>query len=414
MRFSFKKHRSYITVLDIGTSKVCGLMAHIQADGRPEIIGVGYAAAKGIKAGAIVNPDEATECIGSVITQIERQADRPVLSVSVNISSSQLKSRHLSRETQIADSHPITTADVNRLIDGIKRDISADESILHLTPSGYTVDNEQNIADPRGLYANTLKAHVHAITIPETQLRNLLMVLDRCHVSIDRKVATPYAAALAVLTEEEKDVGSTVIDMGAGKTSYALFMNGFLVHLGLIPQGGNLITRDIAQILSTSPVEAERLKTRDGAAFLSPRDELDRVIVPMIGEEAESNKQVPRAELIKIICPRIEDMLEQIGVFLNERDSFAVMSRHIVLCGGGSELVGIKEKTEALLGAHVRIGKPEQIKSLPNQFDSYRFLTCIGLLKYVLSSSPVSATEHFEANTQQRSRLRKVLQWLIK
>ncbi len=409
------KGKSYVTVLDIGTSKICGLMVHVPADGKPEVVGFGYAPAKGIKAGAIVDLDKATECIGSVLAQIEKQADRQIDSVTVNISSSQLKSNHLYQETTIADGHPITATDVKHLVDGMVAScVSAEDEVIHTFPLGYVVDKEQGINDPRGLYATTLGAHVHVITIPETQLRNLVMVLDRCHVGIDMKVATPYASALAVLSDEEKEIGATVIDMGAGTTSLALFLSGGLVHLGLVARGGNAITRDIAQGLSASLATAERLKTLNGAAFLSPKDELERLIVPIIGEEDGSNIQIPRADLIKIIVPRLEEILERAGRVLDEKEVFSVAARRLVLCGGGSELQGLKEKSAALLNGNVRLGKPGTIKNLPNQFDSYTFVTCMGLLKYVLADYQRMPVEQFNGQVKQKGRLGKVMQWLIK
>lgn len=413
--FFSRKIKSYITVLDIGTSKVCGLMAHIGTDGKPEVIAVGHAPAQGIKAGAIIDLEKATECIGSVISQIEKQANHPVDTVSITISSTFLKSHHLSREVPIEADRPITATDVKHLVDSIlTTGIPSDEEILLAIPLGYAVDKEKGIADPRGLYANFLKAYVHIVTIPENQLKNLVMVFDRCHVRIDRKIPTPYASALGALSEEEKDIGATVVDMGGGTTSYALFMNGGLVHLGLIPQGGNAITRDIAQVLSTSSDTAERLKTLNGVAFLSPRDELDRIIFPLISEENETNVQLPRADLIKIIIPRLEDILGRLNSQLNERETFSVATRRIVLCGGGALLQGIKEKTESILGANIRIAKINQIKCLPNQLDSYTFITCMGLLKYVLSKSDPRPTAHFDETAPQKSHVRKVLQWLVK
>jgi len=406
--------KTYVTVLDIGTFKVCGLMAHITSDGTPEIIGSGFAESKGIKAGTVIDLDKATECIGSVLTQIEKQAGHSVESVTVNISSAQLKSHHLSKEMNIPDNHPITAADVNHLVNDIIASVPADEEVIHKIPLSYSVDKDQGLPDPRGLYGNTLKAYVHVITMPETQLKNLVTVLDRCHVGIDKKVASPYAAALAVLTDEEKEVGATALDLGAGSASFAVFMNGGLVHMGLVPQGGNIITRDIAQVMSCSLATAERLKTLNGAAFLSPRDELERLIVPMIGEEAETNTHIPRAELIKVIVPRLENILEQVGSQLAEREVFIVASRRIVLCGGTAELQGIKEKTESILNANVRIGKTNVIKSLPNQFDSYTFTVCIGLLKYVLASFRPMPAQHFKKKEKQKGRLGKVLQWLMK
>lgn len=413
--FLSQKTKSYITVLDIGTSKICGLMAHIGADGNPEVIGVGHAPAKGIKAGVVVDLEKATECIGSVISQIEHQANHPVDSVSITISSTFLKSYHLSREVPIEADRPISATDVKHLVDSIvTTGIPADEEILLAIPLGYAVDKEKGIADPRGLYANFLKAYVHIVTIPENQLKNLVMVFDRCHVRIDRKVPTPYASALGSLTEEEKDIGVTAVDMGGGTTSFALFMNGGLVHLGLIPQGGNVITRDIAQVLSTSTATAEWLKTLNGVAFLSPRDELDRIIFPIISEENETNAQLPRAELIKVIVPRLDEILEKLNTQLNERETFSVATRRVVLCGGGALLQGIKEKTESVLGANIRIAKINQIKCLPNQLDSYTFITCMGLLRYVLSKSGQRTTVHFDEATPPKSHLRKVLQWLLK
>lgn len=414
MIFSGRSRKNYITVLDIGTSKVCGLMVHVSSDGRPTVIGSGFTAARGIKSGAIVNLDQASECIGEVIGQIERQSSRQVSSVTINVSSSQLKSRHLVQEMPIPDGHPITAADVHRLVENMRSNLPTDEEEIHALPLGYTVDGEQGISDPRGLYAHTLKAHLLAITLPETQLRNLVMALDRCHVEIDNKVATPYAAALAVLTPEEKDIGATVVDMGAGTTSFALFMRGYLVHLGLVPQGGHQLTRDIAQVFSASFATAERLKILNGAALLAPKDELERLIVPRLGEENENNTQYHTADLIKIIIPRLDHILEQVATHLSEREAFLVAARQLVLCGGGSGLQGIKEKTEAVLGGNVRFGRPNQIKNLPNQFDSYTFLTCTGLLKYALSSFDTLPAERFDKQIQQKSRWRKVLQWLVK
>lgn len=413
--FRSKKTKPFITVLDIGSSKICGFMAKTNADGKPECVGYGFAPAKGIKTGTIVNLDDATECVRSVLTQIENQAGRSVESVVVNVSSGQLKSRHLYREMPIPDGHPITATDVRHLVDGIvAAGVTADEEVLHRFPLSYSVDKEQGVADPRGLYAGKLGAHVHVVTLPETQLRNLVMVLDRCHVRIEKKVATPYATALAVLSDEEKDVGASVVDMGGGTTSIAMFLNGGLVHLGFVPCGGGNLTRDIAQGLSTSLTEAERIKTLNGRAFLSPKDELTRVIVPLIGEEDGVNVQVPKSELIQIIVPRIEEILERVGQILCEKDPFTVATYRLVLSGGGAELQGIKEKTEKVLEANVRLAKTNFIKNLPNQFDSYTFTVCVGLLRYALASVTRNDTGRFEQQIKQNGRLGKVLQWLTK
>ncbi|MDD3669302.1 MAG: cell division protein FtsA [Alphaproteobacteria bacterium] len=378
------KLKPYIAVLDVGTSKIC-CMIFKGTGGAWEAVGVGCVPAYGIRAGAIADMDKATECIHAAIRQAEHAADRRVDSVVVNVSSSQLKSAHVYKEIEVPDDRPVSATDVRRLVDGIVAShLNPEEELLHAFPLGYVVDGEQGSTDPRGLHARTLGAHVHLISILESQVRNLAAVLDRCHVSIEAKVATPYASALAVLTEEEKELGATAVDMGAGTTSFASFLGGGLVRLDLIPVGAAAITRDIAQMLNATLSEAERLKTIKGAAFLSPRDAFDAVSVLIANDADGAAVQMPRSDLIAVIIPRQEEILENILYKMEADDRFAPALGRIVLCGGGSELQGIKEKAAALLDRPARIGRPEKIKNLPNQFESYTFLTGIGLLRYAL------------------------------
>ncbi len=408
------KLKPYTAVLDIGTSKVCCLIFRLDVDEKPEVVGMGYAPAKGIKAGAIVDMDQAHACIAAVLAQAEKQADRQIEKVVVNISSTQMKSYHVYKEIEISDGNPISALDVKRLVDSVIADhLSAGYEIIHAFPLGYVVDKEQGVSDPRGLYGYHLGVYMHLIALPESQARNLVAVLDSCHVAIEEKVATPYAAALAILSEEEKEAGVSVIDMGAGTTHIAMFLGGSLMHLGLIPGGGNAITRDIEQGLNTPPADAERLKTLNGAAFVSPRDSIERLIVPVLGEEG-TTIHVARSDLISIIEPRIEEMLTQIGTFLNEEPRLAMAARRIVLTGGGSELQGIKDKTAAMLGVNTRLGKVSFVKGLPTHFDSHAFSTCIGLLKYAMikhqNNMPV---ERSTTKVSRKNLLGRMIQWLV-
>jgi cell division protein FtsA len=407
------KIKPFITVLDIGTSKVCCLIVRFDSEEKPEVLGMGYAPAQGIKAGAIVDLEKATACIASVLAQAEKQAERQIDKVIVNISSTQLKSLYAYREIEIAEGKPITAGDVKRLVDDlIAAHMGSNDEIIHSFPLGYVVDKEQGSMDPRGLYGTLLGAHVHLTLLPESQLRNLVAVLDRCHVSIEMKVAAPYAAALSVLTEEEKEIGATCLDMGAGTTGICVFLGGGLVNLGIVPIGGNAVTRDIAQGLGASIATAERLKNLNGAAFLSPRDELERLIVPVLGEEEGSNVQLPRSDLISIIIPRIEEILEQVGRFLKKESRFNIATKRIVLTGGGSELQGIKEKTARELDASVRIGKPSAIKGMQGQYDAYTFSTCIGLLKYAMMKYKNLPMEKLVSTAPQKGLFGKVIEWL--
>lgn len=408
-----RKKRSYITVLDIGTSKICCLMVHFDNDGIPEVIGLGYAPAKGIKNGVIVDLDKATDCIGVALAEAEKMAEREIKSVVVNITSSSLKSHHLFSEMEIEEGHQITAGDVKRLVDeALVSLLTPEQEIIHQFPLSYTLDGEKGVADPRDLYGHKLGVHLHVITLPESQSRNLVAVLDRCHVSIEAKVATPYACGLAVLTEEEKDIGAAVIDFGAGTTSTAVFLNGCLVHLGNVPIGGNTMTRDIAQGLSTSLAVAERLKTLNGYAFLSPKDELERLIVPVLGDDKEANLQIPRSNLISIIVPRLEEILEQTAGILDADPSVGIATHRLVLSGGGAALQGLKEKTASVLDAVVRLGRAPSLKGISEQYENYTFSTCIGLLRYIMMRNIILMEDHLQGAPKKKGLLRKVMAWL--
>lgn len=414
MLLSSAKHRNWVTVLDIGTSKIVCLIVRFEEE-TPIIEGMGYTPAQGIKNGAIVDLDKATACISKALSMAEKNANRTIESVIVNISSAQLKSVHLREMIHLKGSAPITTTDVKKFVDTMIENYvqETEEEIVHAFVLGYNVDGEMGILDPRGLFAKKLGVHLHLITLPKSHALNLVNVLDGCHVTIESKVATPYASALSVLTDDEKEIGVASIDIGAGATQIALFLKGYLVHLGLVPMAGNLITRDIAQGLSCTLADAERLKVLNGAAFLSPKDELERLIVPIIGEnDTTASLQVPCSDLISIIVPRLEEILDQTEAILTAQPLYNICAQRLVLTGGSSGLAEIKEKITAYLKASVRFGNPEKIKGLNEQLDINTFSTCIGLIKYaiikdkaVYSYAPVSQFK------EKQGIIRKIAQW---
>jgi len=347
------------------------------------------------------------------LRQAEKMAKRPITSVFVNISSSQLKSIQLYQEVDIPDGRAIAAEDIKNLVDGmLKNQIPVGEEVLHAIPVGYVVDKEQGHTDPRGLHGNTLGAWLHVITIPETQTLNLLTVLDWCHVNVAVKVATPYASALAVLTEDEMDLGTTVLDFGAGMTCYAILLQGGIMQLGVIPRGGNQITRAVAQTFNTDLKNAERMKILNGAAFLSPRDEVDPVIVPILGDDTGANIQIMRSDLISVIIPELENIFTATREALEEDDTFSRVARRFVLTGGGSGFAGIQEKTSGALGGAARIGHTKQIKNLPNEYDSCTFNVCVGLLMYAVLWCQDKLYDDFQAQPASGNWLGRVKEWL--
>ena len=407
------KSKSIYTFLDIGTSKIACLMVRIAEGSAPEVVAHSVVQSKGIQNGAIWDIEAAKLCVDNALRQAERMAGRTISSVFVNISSSQIKSIQLYDEMDIPGGRAITSDDVRQLVNSmLATQIPADEEILHAIPVGYSVDNEQGRSDPRGIHGNTLGARVHVITIPETQTMNLLKVLDWCHVTVAAKVATPYASALAVLNEDEMDLGTTVIDFGAGATSYAILIGGGLLQLGLIPKGGNDITRAIAQNFNTDLQSAESRKVVNGAAMLAPRDELEPVIVPVLGDDTGANNQIKRSDLIGTILPCLDTILTSLAEQLNEDTTFSSVANRFVLTGGGAGFAGLTEKTSTILGGNARIGKIKQIKNLPNKYDSCTFNVCIGLLVYAKMRMQNKVLDNFQEKPAVVGWFGKVKEWL--
>ena len=405
--------KNIYTFLDIGSSKISCLMARMPEGTAPEIIAHSSVQAKGIQNGTIWDIEAAKLCVDNALRQAEKMAGRAISSVYVNISSSQIKSVQLYDEMDIPGGRAITGDDVRQLVDSmLSTQIPVGEEILHAIPVGYSVDHEKGRSDPRGIHGNTLGARIHVITIPETQTMNLLKVLDWCHVTVAAKVATPYASALAVLNEDEMDLGSTVIDFGAGTTSYAILICGGLMQLGLIPKGGNDITRAIAQTFNTDLQNAERKKVLNGAATLAPRDEVEPVIVPVLGDDTGANIQIMRSDLISSILPYVDDILASLKDQLNEDTTFSSVANRYVLTGGGAGFDGLAEKVGATLGGITRLGKIKQIKNLPNKYDSCTFNVCVGLLVYAKMRMQNKVLDDFKEKPAVVGWLGRVKEWL--
>lgn len=405
----------FVTALDIGSTKICCLIAKVLSDGSFHIIGSGYAQAKGIKNGVIVHLNDATASIQDAIMMAEEKAERRVESVIVNISSTQLKSTFAKAEIEIADNKPVSSNDVRKLIDlALQKAELSDQEIIHQLPLSYDLDGQNDIIEPSGLYGKKLSIVLHVISIPLTQIRNLSLALERCHVSIDAKVATPYASALSVLSEDEKETGATLIDIGGGNASIAIFSGGFIRYAAALPLGGLLLTKDIAQVLKTPLSDAERVKTLYGSAFLSPQDEKETLSVPLIGETEEGTlTTLPRSYLISIMVPRIEEMLELTNGYLKSQETDDYATRRIVFCGGSSLIPGLREKASAMLEAQVRMGKPLMMKGLPDFMPSTTFSTATGLLRYAANRRIHSEDKRIKPTTSSTSFIKRATKWLM-
>lgn len=260
--------------------------------------------------------------------------------------------------------------------------------MIHCLPTNYRLDLGEEIKDPRNIYGENLSVNILLGMVPDIQFKNLSTVIENAHLEIAEKAFSAYASGLACLVDDEKEIGATIVDIGGGTTNMATFKHGYPVAFSSIGVGGNNVTNDIAWGLTTSFTHAERLKTLHGCAFMTSQDKEDLINVYPVGEEDDSLiKQVPKAELISIITPRIEEIFELVNKKLAEHGLRDISSHRVVLTGGGAQLSGIRDIANMVLDKQVRIGRPKNVINLPDNLYNPCFSTAIGLLLFALNYS---------------------------
>ncbi|MCP4071202.1 MAG: cell division protein FtsA [Hyphomicrobiales bacterium] len=387
------KRSTVVSILDVGTSKVCCAIAKLRPrnesfvlPGRThdiEILGIGLQKGRGIKAGVVIDLDAAEHSIRLAVDAAERMAGVTVESLIVNVSSGRLVSEAFSAEIALGG-HPVKNADISQVLRaGAEHSLQSERSVVHSIPIGYSLDGEHGIQDPLNLLGDTLGVDMHIVTAENPPLRNLELCINRAHLSVEAMVATPYASGLAALVEDEAEMGVACIDMGAGTTTLSVFMGKRFVYSDAIAIGGHHVTTDIARGLSTRLDEAEKLKVLHGSALAGSNDTEAMISVPQIGDEQlENTHQVPRSQLIRIIRPRVEEILELVRDRLNRSGFADAVGKRLVLTGGGSQLNGLGEVARRILTRNVRLGRPMGIKGMPTSAKGAAFSTAIGLLIY--------------------------------
>ena len=376
---------SSIAALDIGTTKVACFIASRDEDDELHVIGVGHHRARGMRSGQVTNLDEVESSVRSAVDAAEQMSNVRIEKVYANVSCGGPQSTRVEVELAVSG-HQIRDTDVRRVLDhGSAQYDANDRDLIHCIPTGYSIDGGNGIIDPRGMYGERLGVNIHLVTAALGPARNLAAVIDRCHLDIEDRVVSPYAAGLACLVEDEKDLGVTVIDMGGGTTSIAVFMESQVVFVETIPVGGNHVTGDIAKGLSTAVAKAERLKTVYGSVMQAPGDARELLKVPLVGEDDESAAtEVPKSMLVQIIQPRIEETFELVRSHLEASGFAKLAGRRVVLTGGASQLEGVRDLAELILDKQVRLGRPKAVRGLPESLSGPAFSTAAGLLRYGL------------------------------
>ena len=372
-----------IAALDVGTTKVCCFIARPDTGGGARVIGIGHQAAIGMRGGTVIDMAAAEEGIRGAVHQAERMAGETIRGVLVSMSGGRPVSHTISVEVDISG-HAVGDADLRRVIQRARANHdNGERHLLYATPTEYVIDDNRGVPNPRGMHGATLGASMHFLSVDRGPVRNLATVIERCHLEVEDIVSSPFASGLATLVEDESDLGVTLIDMGGGTTSIAVLAGGSLLHVDSLPVGGQHVTNDIAHGLSAPPRQAERLKTLYGSAIASPADEREMVNVPQLGESgSEAVHEVPRALLVGIIQPRIEETLEMVRESLQLSGFARAAGRRAVLTGGACQLTGVRELAARVLDKQIRIGKPIRIHGLAEATEGPAFATCSGLLAF--------------------------------
>ncbi len=383
-----------LAALDIGSSKIaCFIGRVIDDEGNFEVLGVGHQASQGIKNGTVIDLNAAEAAIRHTVHAAENMAadvmkGYPLREVVVNLPGTHAWSQGNAVEVQILG-HEITDNDVRRaLAKGQEQIVSEGHELIHTIPVSYRIDGHNGIREPRGMFGQKMQVDIHMVTGDMNALRNMATCIERSHLDITALCASPYAAGLACLVEDEMDLGCTVIDIGGGVTSFAVFHGGVMIYNDAIALGGQHITSDIAKGLTTSLADAERLKILYGSAMASGNDESEMIDVPRLGEDEHHElNHVPRSLLIGIIQPRVEEIFEMVRARLKDSGLGQMIGRRVVLTGGASQIPGLRDLGQHVMDKQVRLGKPIRLSGLPDAVSGPGFATTAGLLTYMSERS---------------------------
>ena len=388
-----EKRSSVVSVLDIGTSKICCLIARLiprrageAVLGRThkiELLGIGHQQSRGMKSGVVINIEQAEQAIRNAVESAERMAGVTVDSLIVNVSSGRLVSEAFSADISL-DGHAVADRDIAQVLRaGAQHALAPERSVVHSIPIGYSLDGEHGISEPLGMIGSKLGVDMHVLTAENAPLRNVELCINRAHLAVEAMVASPYAAGLASLVDDEMQMGCACIDIGGGTTTLSVFMDGRFVYSDAVAIGGKHVTMDLARGLSTRLEDAEKIKVKHGSTLLGSGDNEAMVSIPPIAEEESGvPSQVSTAQLVRIIRPRVEETLEMIRDRL-ARSGFAdAVGKRLVLTGGASQLNGMSEVARRVLSRNVRMGRPMGVSGMPEATKGPAFSTAVGLLIY--------------------------------
>ncbi len=384
-----------IVGIDVGTTKICTLVAEVHDTGKVNILGVGLTPSKGLDKGVVVNIDEAVSAIATSVEKAERLSGYRIGTAYVGIAGRHISSLNSRGVVAISrPDHEITRTDVARAVEAAQAiAIPTQREVIHVIPRAYIVDGHEGIRDPVGMAGYRLEVETHIVTGEVMAIQNLIKSVERAGVGIDDLVLQPLASGAAVLTEEDKTRGVVLVDIGGGTTDIAIFIGGGIWHTVVLPIGGSHFTNDLEYVLHTPHNTAEYLKLKYGSATAEEIPE-DQDGIDTDTFSPGERQQVSRQLLNEILQSRAEQLIEMIGSEIRRSGYEGLLPAGIVLTGGSAQLPGIEDLTRDMLGMPVRIGVPGNLTGLAEAIDSPPYATGVGLVRWGLRHGLTTTSGH--------------------
>ncbi|WP_026244741.1 cell division protein FtsA [Dasania marina] len=407
---SSSSNSKMIVGLDIGTSKVVAIVGAVTSDGELEIVGIGSHPSRGLKKGVVVNIESTVQSIQRAIEEAELMAGCQIHSVYAGIAGSHIRSLNSHGIVAIRD-REVYPLDLERVIDAAQAvAIPADQKVLHILPQEYVIDTQEGIKEPLGMSGVRLEAKVHLVTCAVNAAQNIEKCIRRCGLEVEDIILEQLASSYAVLTDDEKDLGVCLVDIGGGTTDIAIFTEGSIRHTGVIPIAGDQVTNDIAMALRTPTQHADEIKIKYACALTQLAGADESIKVPSVGDRPP--RELSRQALAEVVEPRYDELFTLVQAELRRSGYEDLIAAGIVLTGGTSKMEGVVELAEEIFNTPVRIGSPQNISGLTDIVRNPIYSTGVGLLIYGLKQQEPGAIRSRSANTTNNTgKMSRIKEW---
>jgi len=398
LNYSPFSKNSIIAALDIGSSKVCCLIGKLDNQNNLSIIGAGFQESKGLVSGIITDMKALESSIRNCVASAEKMATVKVKKITIGFSSVNIEIENLNIEIDLKGSI-VSQGDLDRAYNFLsEKHITGSRSILHIIPVQYSIDGNKGVKSPLGMFGDKLGVEISIISTDQNILKNFQNVVKQCDLEIDNIIYTPYAIGLSLLSEEEKELGVALVDIGSTLSSLSIFYNGTILFTKIIPLGGNMITNDISRIFSLSKADSERVKIINGQLIEELENSLSIIEVNALGNDNDS-VEITRKDLISVIKPRVKEIINTLKEQVLESGYNHLIANRVVITGGASQMDGLINITSTIIEKRARLGKSNVIKGIPENMRSSSFSAINSLLTYsIINNNEISVRNNIKSN----------------